>query len=349
MKTITVEAGKSYPIYIENNILSKAGDLIAAAPATKIAVISDSNVFPLYGETLTARLTAAGLTALTYVLEAGEAAKTTDTVMDIVRFFAENELTRSDIAVALGGGVTGDLTGFAAAIYLRGIDYVQIPTSLLAQVDASVGGKTAVNLPQGKNLCGAFHQPLMVLIDPTVLHTLPPRCFADGMAEAIKMGCIKSAALFQTLAHGEAADPIENIIFECVRLKAEVVARDEKEHGERALLNFGHTIGHAIERLHGYAVSHGEAVAAGMVMMTRASEQNGLTEPGTADRIAAVLRQYGLPVEDTHSLKDIIAAMRADKKRTGDTINLILLNKIGEGVLYPLAYDALPAFFGVAS
>ncbi len=349
MKSLTVHVGKGYSIYIENNILRNAGNNIrTVSKAKKVCLVSDTHVFSLYGEQLSACLSAAGFAVFPYVLEAGEVSKTMTTVMNLVAFMANNALTRNDLALAFGGGVVGDIAGFAAAIYLRGIDYVQLPTSLLAQVDASVGGKTAVDLPQGKNLCGAFHQPIMVLIDPTVLQTLPPRYFADGMAEVIKMGAIKSADLLEDVASGNAAEHIEDIIYGCVCLKAAVVERDEHEHGERALLNFGHTVGHAIEKLHNFrGISHGEAVGIGMVTVCRAAEQKGLTERGTADKIAAVLRQYGLPTEAEIGIENIIDAMRADKKRTGETVNLILLKAIGDGVIYPIANDAVKAFFGV--
>ena len=266
----------------------------------------------------------------------------------MVEFMAENGLTRSDLVVALGGGVCGDMAGFAASIYLRGIDFVQIPTSLLAQVDSSVGGKTAVDLPQGKNLCGAFHQPILVLIDPNTLDTLTPHFFSDGMAEVIKTGCIKSATLFEKTEKQDAREIIDDIIFECVSIKAGVVERDEKEHGERALLNFGHTAGHAIEKLHGFTtISHGEAVGIGMVMITKAGEENGITEKGTSARIENVLKKYSLMTEDSHSMQDIITCMNADKKRTADSINFVLLSKIGESFTQEIKNDDIPKFFGV--
>lgn len=351
MKSLTVHVGKGYPIYIENNILTNAGALIRTVTnAQKVCLVSDTTVFSLYGEPLLSVLTDAGFTVFPYVLEGGEAVKTPATALKLVTYMAENELTRNDLAVALGGGVVGDITGFAAAVYLRGIDYVQLPTSLLAQVDASVGGKTAVNLPQGKNLCGAFHQPVLVLIDPAVLQTLPPRHYADGMAEAIKMGAVMHKGLFEAIEAGNADGKMEDIIFDCVRLKAAVVERDEREQGERALLNFGHTLGHAIEKLHDFqTISHGEAVGIGMVMVCRAAERNGLTEPGTADRIVAVLRRYGLPTTHEINIETILKAMRNDKKRTGDTFRLVIIQSIGKGMVYSIADDAVKAFFGVVS
>ena len=252
------------------------------------------------------------------------------------------------MVVALGGGVCGDMAGFAAAAYLRGIDFVQIPTTLLAQVDSSVGGKTAVDLPQGKNLCGAFHQPSLVLIDALALETLPEHYFSDGMGEVIKYGCIKSASLFERLQRENAKDFIEDLIFECVDIKRQVVENDEKEHGERALLNFGHTCGHAIEKLWGFkTVSHGEAVGIGMAMIAQAGEEAGITEKGTCEKICSLLKKYNLKTEDTHSINEIIFAMNADKKRTGTGIKLAVISKIGESYVLPVEAEKIAGFFGV--
>ena len=349
MKKLRVNVGAGYDIFIEKGLLSSCGVYIKnVTDAKKVCVISDTNVFPIYGDKVCQSIEEQGFEVLTYVFEAGEASKTTSTVISMVEFLAQNELTRGDIVVALGGGVCGDMAGFAAAIYLRGIDFVQIPTSLLAQVDSSVGGKTAVDLPQGKNLCGSFHQPVLVIIDPDTLDTLTPHFFSDGMAEAIKTGCIKSAPLFDRIEKEDAKDFIEDMIFDCVSIKAGVVERDEKEHGERALLNFGHTAGHSIEKLHNFStISHGEAVGIGMVMITAAGEANGITAAGTSDRIAAVLKKYGLLTKDENSLSDIIENMNADKKRTSDSINFTLLHSIGDSFNQKIKYEEIPKFFGL--
>ena len=349
MKKLRVNVNAGYDILIDKGILASCGEYIkSVSRAKKVCVISDTNVFPLYGETVMKSLTSSGFEARSYVFQAGEESKTTETVIDIVEFLAGNGLTRNDLVVALGGGVTGDMAGFAAAIYLRGIDFVQLPTSLLAQVDSSVGGKTAVDLPQGKNLCGAFHQPSLVLIDALTLDTLSPHYFSDGLAEAIKTGCIKSRALFERIENENARDIIEDIIFECVKIKAAVVERDEKEHGERALLNFGHTAGHAIEKLHGFKdISHGEAVGIGMVLICRAGEKNSLTESGCAERIENVLKKYSLPVSDTNSLYDIVGAMNADKKRTKSAVKFVFIKNIGEGFINPVEYEKIPSLFGI--
>ena len=349
MKTLNVKLGKGYNIFIEKGLMSSCGKYIKeVSNAAKVCLISDTNVYKIYGNTVEEQLKSVGYDVYTYVFDAGEESKTTATVISMVEFMAEKELTRNDLVVALGGGVCGDMAGFAAAIYLRGIDFVQIPTSLLAQVDSSVGGKTAVDLPQGKNLCGAFHQPVLVLIDPNTLDTLTPHFFSDGMAEVIKTGCIKSASLFEKTEKQNAKDIIDDIIFECISIKAGVVERDEKEHGERALLNFGHTSGHAIEKLHNFTtISHGEAVGIGMVMITKAGEANGITEKGTCKRIANVLKKYNLMIEDSNTLQDIIACMNADKKRTADSINFVLLSKIGESFTQKIKNEDIPKFFGL--
>lgn len=336
-------------IYIENGLLSKVGELTKTVlKGKKIALISDTNVYPLYGENIKTQLENEGYKVFTYIFKAGEASKNTRELIKIVEFMAENELTREDGAVALGGGVCGDMVGFAASVFLRGIKFVQIPTSLLAQVDSSVGGKTAVDLPQGKNLCGAFHQPSLVIIDPDVLKTLSHHFFSDGMGEVIKYGCIKSASLFEKLESGDVKDNLTDIITECVSIKRQVVENDEKEHGERALLNFGHTCGHAIEKLWNFeTVSHGEAVAIGMVMITRAGENRGITEKGTTDRLIKVLEKNDLKISDTHTDEEIICAMNGDKKRTGTGIKFVMINKIGSSFINPIKYEDINKTFGI--
>jgi 3-dehydroquinate synthase len=349
MKKLTVNVGKGYDILIQKGLLDDFAQYVkAVSSAKKVCLISDTNVYPIYGEKVKNQLCNAGYEVFEHIFEAGEASKKPSTVIKMVEFMADKGLTRSDLVVALGGGVCGDMAGFAAAIYLRGIEFVQIPTSLLAQVDSSVGGKTAVDLPQGKNLCGAFHQPCLVLIDPNTLDTLSDHFFSDGMAEAIKTGCIKDEHLFNRIESENAKDFIEDMIYDCVSIKAGVVQRDEKEHGERALLNFGHTGGHAIERLHNFTtISHGEAVGIGMVLITKAGEENGITEKGTCQRIANVLKKYNLQTEDTHSLVDIISAMNSDKKRTATSINFTLLHSIGDSYNEKIKYEDIPKFFGV--
>ncbi|MBQ1507118.1 MAG: 3-dehydroquinate synthase, partial [Ruminococcus sp.] len=235
-----------------------------------------------------------------------------------------------------------------AATYLRGIVYIQVPTSLLAQVESSVGGKTGVDLPAGKNLVGAFHQPLAVLIDPDALATLPDKFVRDGMGEVIKYGCIKDSAFFEGLETENALDNIEDVIEICVSIKRDVVSRDEREAGERMLLNFGHTLGHSIEKLRGFSgITHGMAVAVGMVMIAQAGEKQGITEPGTADRIAALCRKYGLPTTESLSFKQIADSARSDKKTAGGAVNLVLLKKIGESFTQKVELENLEEFITI--
>lgn len=349
MKKLTVNVNDKYDILIEKGLLSMAGEFVSnVLKCKKIVLISDTNVFPIYGKDVKNSLIKQGYDVFEFVFKAGEASKKASTVIEMVEFMAENRLTREDGVVALGGGVCGDMAGFAAAIYLRGIKFVQIPTSLLSQVDSSVGGKTAVDLPQGKNLCGAFHQPSLVIIDPNVLDTLSDEFFADGMGEVIKAGCIKSEKLFERLENENPKDFIEDMIYECLDIKRQVVENDEKEHGERALLNFGHTCGHAIEKLWNFEhVTHGEAVGIGMVMISRVGEKLGITEDGTADKIINVLKKNNMKLSDSHSIEEIVDAMSADKKRTGTVMKFVMLKKIGDSFIYPVNNDDIAGIFGV--
>lgn len=349
MKKLTVNVSDAYEILIERGLIDKAGELTKSVlKANKLVLISDTNVYKIYGDRVKSSLESVGFDVYEYVFEAGEASKKASTVIGMVEFMAENGLTREDGVVALGGGVCGDMAGFAAAIFLRGVKFVQIPTSLLAQVDSSVGGKTAVDLPQGKNLCGAFHQPALVIIDPDVLDTLSEHFFNDGMGEVIKYGCIKSQSLFERLEKENPKDFIEDIIFECVDIKRQVVENDEKEHGERALLNFGHTCGHAIEKLWSFeTVSHGEAVGIGMVMITQVSEKMGITKSGCADRIVNVLKKNNMKTTDAHSINEIVDAMSADKKRTGSGIKFAMIKDIGDSFINPISNDDISKVFGV--
>lgn len=344
---LTVNTSKRYTIRIERGALDQLGAYCASlfAPGKKAVVITDTHVAPLYLERISTSLRNAGFDVTSCAFPAGEPSKRLSTIEGIYGHMAQAHITRSDFAVALGGGVTGDMAGFAAASYLRGIPFVQVPTTLLSQVDSSVGGKTGVDLPQGKNLVGAFWQPSFVLIDPDTLNTLSPHFFADGMGEVIKYGCIKSRALFDLLIETEDIPSVmEDVIYRCVDIKRDVVERDEFDTGERALLNFGHTFGHALEKLHQYqGLSHGAAVGIGMVMMARLGEKAGFTAPGTADKIAAALEKYHLPVHSDLPLSQIVEATASDKKSTGSSINLVLLKDIGESFVHKVARSDLAA------
>lgn len=349
MKTIIINASKKYNVYIGADILDSLGEKINELPAKKykkVAVISDSNVFPLYGKTAIDSLKKSGYQTFNYVFEAGESAKSFKNLEAIISWLCENSFTRSDLIVALGGGVCGDLSGFVSSIFLRGIDYVQVPTTFLAAIDSSVGGKTAVNIPEGKNLVGSFWQPSLVLCDTNTLKTLPYEVFTDGVAEAIKYGCIWDKELFDTLSNDEwTKNNISAVIARCVEIKADVVAEDELDTGIRQILNFGHTLGHAIEKLSQLKISHGHAVGIGMYLMTVASEKNGLTEKGASDKIKNALNAYSLPYAVDYSLEDLSHACVGDKKSSADNINIITIKNIGSYEINSVKIDSLYAFF----
>ncbi|MDD6645644.1 MAG: 3-dehydroquinate synthase [Oscillospiraceae bacterium] len=335
MKKLKVNTGRKYDIIIDRGIIDKCGEYIKKVISpTRVTVVTDSNVHALYSQNVIASLKQSGFIVSEFVFKAGEASKNFRTIEAIYSHLADNNITRKDIILALGGGVTGDMAGFAAATYLRGIEFVQIPTSLLAQVDSSVGGKTGYDIKQGKNLVGAFWQPSLVLIDPNTLSTLPERYVHDGMAEVIKYGCIKSLGLFRLLKKGMDELDIENIIYRCVSIKRDIVQRDETEAGERKLLNFGHTIGHALEKIYDYkGLSHGEAVAIGMVMITNASEKEGFTPKGTTQKIIDLCKLYHLPIHDDSSMRDIAFASQSDKKSFGSGIDIVVLKAIGDATV----------------
>ncbi len=351
MSIIRVNLGaKSYNIEIDAGLLDTAGEKIRSiSKAQRAAVISDSNVDALYGERLQAALAGSGFKVTRIVFPAGEKSKCLAELSKIYDRLAEAGITRSDLVVAFGGGVTGDLGGFAAATFLRGVDYVQIPTSLLAQIDSSVGGKVAVDLPAGKNLVGNFYQPKLVLIDTMLLKTLPVRFLHDGLAEAIKYGCIRDRALFEKIAamrdDDELLENIGGIVEGCCAIKAEIVEHDEFDTGERMVLNFGHTIGHAVEKCSNYeSFTHGEAVGIGMLLLTRQTERLGLTEHGTAAVIYDVLKKYNLPVDADYGNEELLKAAGMDKKKSGSSITLVILKNIGTSFLQKTNWQDLPEY-----
>lgn len=330
----------SYPIYIQNNLLDHAADYIADIfSGERICIVSDDNVAPLYAEKIMSPLQQRGFSCALLTLPSGERTKNFSSLETIYAELLRHGITRSDLLIALGGGVIGDLAGFAAATFLRGIPFVQIPTSLLAQVDSSVGGKVAVDLKEGKNLAGAFYQPRLVLIDPTVLSSLPARYMHDGMGEVIKYGCILSADLFAQLEHIDSyeslAPHMTDIIYQCVDCKRRIVEIDPTDKKERMLLNFGHTLAHGIETYENFAgMSHGEAVACGMYMITLLSEKQGLTQPGTSKRLADLLSKYSLPRTTEISIDELLPIMQRDKKNMDGKLNLILIKEIGQSFIY---------------
>ncbi len=343
IRTIPVGVTPAYEVSIGQGLLQKSGQrLKPLLGECRVAVITDSTVAPLYLETVLQSLQQAGFATCSHIFPAGEGHKTLSTLSDLLEFLASQHLTRTDCVAALGGGVTGDMAGFAAAVYLRGIRCVQLPTTLLAAVDSSVGGKTAVDLTAGKNLAGAFSQPAAVLCDTDCLKSLPADVFADGAAEAIKTGVLCDETLFALFEDGTlTADPGE-VIARCIAYKAGVVERDEKELGERKLLNLGHTVGHAIEKCSGFTIPHGHAVAAGLAIMARSAEALGWTEEPLAGRIAACLAKNGLPTGTDYTAEALAQAALSDKKRAGDTITVVVPRRIGECELKKLPVRELP-------
>lgn len=345
MKKIKVRASKEYEIIIDNGILDSVGEYCLAALGSprRALVLTDDNVAPLYLDRVRGSLEGSGFVTDPFVIPSGEGSKNTENLVSLLEFMAERRYTRSDIIVALGGGVVGDLGGFCAAVYLRGISFVQIPTTLLAATDSSVGGKTAVDLAAGKNLMGAFWQPSLVLCDPQTLDTLAPEVFADGMAEVIKYGVINDREFFDSLKN-PIREQIEDIIAACVTNKARIVEGDEFDRGQRQLLNLGHTIGHAIEICSDFAISHGRAVAMGTVIAARGAVSLGLCPESDLLEIIEVIRSAGLPVECPFSADELYAVATADKKRMGERITLVLPYGIGDSRLYGIGVSELRGF-----
>ena len=342
MKTIRVGASKTYDVKIGGALLGSLGrEAAALSKGRTVCVVSDDTVFGLYGPAACQSLEDAGFQVHTWVFPHGEQSKCGESFLALLGFLASRGLTRSDLLVALGGGVTGDLTGFAAACYLRGVQYIQVPTSLLAMVDSSVGGKTAVDLPQGKNLCGAFWQPALVLCDVDLLATLPEEIFRDGCAEVIKYGVLGSRSLFEQLKAAHVREQAEDVVAQCIEMKRRVVEDDEFDTGSRQLLNLGHTLGHAVERNSGFTLSHGQCVAIGMAMMARAAEQKGFCSEETRDEIVALLEQYGLPTATDQSPEEICCAALGDKKRRGGELTLVVSEEIGQCKLHKIPVEEL--------
>jgi len=322
MRTVNVKASTQYDVLIGAGLLRDAGWWIKSAAGGDLAVVvTDDIVAKLYLSRTVASLTGAGYKTVVFEIPNGEASKTAQNYIKLLDFMAEAGVTRSDVVVALGGGVVGDLAGFAAATYMRGIPYAQIPTTLLAAVDSSVGGKTAIDLDAGKNLAGAFYQPKIVICDYDLFKTLPERVFADGCAEVAKYAMIADGDLFNML--GEPQLDLEEIITRCVTIKRDVVCEDEFDTGARNLLNFGHTVGHAVEKLSDFAISHGEAVAIGMVVETRAAVFAGLCGSERLETLLQTLKKCGLPTKSPYGAAELADAALSDKKRRGGVITLI--------------------------
>ncbi len=345
MRTVTIAASKKYDIHIGPGLLSTLGlETKKLGKAEKVCIVSDSHVYPLYGKPAEESLKSAGFSVVSYVFPAGEESKNGLTFLDLLNFLAQNTLTRSDLIVALGGGVVGDLAGFAAASFLRGIRFIQVPTTLLAAVDSSVGGKTAIDLPAGKNLAGAFCQPSLVICDTDVLRSLPSEVFRDGCAEVIKYGVLYDPQLF---AHLEEKGPDfdrEAVIQRCVELKRDVVMEDEFDTGARMKLNLGHTIGHGVEAMSQFGLSHGKSVAIGMAIVARSAVKNGLCDVKACEILLRVLEKFGLPTTTAYAAGDLYRYTLSDKKRSGGTVNLIVPKDIGDCTIIPISVENLLPF-----
>lgn len=331
MRKVKVRASSSYEIIIGESLLDSLGEYARAAVGDcRFCIVTDERVDPLYSSRAADALARCGYESKKFVIGEGESSKNAQNLIALLEFMASEKFTRKDCVIALGGGVVGDLAGFAASIYLRGVRFIQIPTTLLAAVDSSVGGKTAIDIASGKNLVGSFHQPSLVLCDVRTLDTLPPEIFADGCAEVVKYAIINDREMFGRLEEGGIKKDIERVIADCVAHKADIVARDEFDRGERQLLNLGHTVGHAIEACSAYSVSHGSAVAIGTSILIRASAALGLCPESDAERVLALFSSLGLPTRSAFSASELAAAASTDKKRAGESLNLVMPYAIGD-------------------
>ncbi|WP_315166613.1 3-dehydroquinate synthase [Metaclostridioides mangenotii] len=335
----------TYCIRIENNSFDSIGKKIKKVHQCKKAVIiTDENVNNYYTGRLESSLLENDFDVDSIVIKPGEMSKSLDSLPKIYNRLIDFEVTRNDLLIALGGGVVGDICGFVASSFLRGIPFIQIPTSLLAQVDSSVGGKVGINLERGKNLVGSFYHPKAVFVDPLVLNTLPDKYFKDGMAEIIKYGCIKDKDFFYKLKSlktiNDITDNIDDIIYRCCSIKKEMVESDERDLNERMILNFGHTLGHAVEKYYNFEkYTHGEAVAIGMYNIALIGERKGLTKDGTSDEIKDILLEQGLAYKLDVSLKSLMEFIKNDKKNIGSTLKVVLLKEIGESYIYYTTLD----------
>ena len=331
MRTVNIDLRDGYTVYIEQGLIDKCGDYIEKICTGRRAVIvSDSNVAPLYAQRIADSLKCRGFETGLFTIPAGEESKTPDNLVNCADFCAQSELTRSDVIVALGGGVITDMAGLCGALYQRGIAVCQIPTSLLAMVDSSVGGKTAVNLSRGKNMFGAFYQPSLVLCDSTVLSTLPDCEFANGMAEVVKYAVLRDGRIRKIIDSDNIEDTLDELIEECVKIKKEYVCEDEYDTGKRQFLNLGHTIGHAIERRSNFSIPHGSAVSAGMCIVARACSKLSFCSEDTAKYIENLCRKYNLPTDVQMNEDELFAASLSDKKRMGDKVTMVLIREIGD-------------------
>lgn len=342
MTSLRIEASRSYDVRIEKGLFDNVGELVrSVSVGSKVCIVSDDIVFALYGERAIRSLESAGFEVFKFVFEHGEGSKCIRVYTELLEYLLCHRLTRSDMLVALGGGVVGDLTGFAAATYQRGIRFVQVPTTLLAMVDSSVGGKTAVNLENGKNQVGAFYQPSLVVCDPDILSTLPEEEFLCGCAEVIKYAVFGDREFFEQLENIPAKEQLENIITRCIEMKRDVVAADEFDNGARMILNLGHTVGHTVEALSGFTVLHGQGVAIGMSVICRSAKSMGMLSDDDCKRIINLIAKYGLPTQTQYSLEDIYGCALSDKKVSDKYITIVVPDRIGSAKLVKLPKEEL--------
>lgn len=343
MQRIHVNTSNPYDILIGSSMLEDCGVFVKeVTKASKIALVTDDIVDSLYSKKVMDSLEKSGFNVIKFVFPNGEASKCFKTLNNLYDFLAINEITRSDCLIALGGGVVGDLTGYASATFLRGIDFIQIPTTLLAQVDSSIGGKTAIDIPAGKNLVGAFKQPLAVICDISTLSSLKPEFFSDGMGEVVKYAMIRSHELFDILFEKDIKDNLEDVICRCIDIKRQIVENDEFDKGERMLLNFGHTFGHAIEKIQNFTgLSHGSAVSAGMCIITELAIKQGLCNDDTYTKLKDCLKKYNLPISVDIPYEELAKHCINDKKRDADNINLVISTEIGKSELRKVPINSL--------
>lgn len=354
MKVIDVKASIEYKVTIGSGVINETGRIVkeVAKGITKALLVSDTTVAPLYADKVKAAIEEEGIEVYEYTFEAGEQSKNIDTITAMWGTMAKAGFTRTDAIVSVGGGVAGDMSGFAAATFLRGIKVIQVPTSLLAMVDACVGGKTGIDLKEGKNLVGAFHQPSAVIEDTDCLATLSDEIFSEGMAEVTKYAFIMDLPLYDLLMENSSrgieirndAELMEKIVSMCVADKAYVIEVDECDNGLRQTLNYGHTIGHVIERNSNFQLAHGVCVAKGMGIITDAAVAAGRMSQDEAYKIKELIKAYGLPVEDSITPEDAVSGALNDKKKRGNTISLIVVDKIGEAQIVKMTPDELLTF-----
>lgn len=346
MRKIFVNTDNPYEIIVHKGIFEYCDEIIANFfDLRNTVIVTDETVYKIYGKIFEDKLLKKGFKVGVFVLKDGEQSKNLNNLSLLYDFLSESEITRDDFIIALGGGVVGDLAGFAAASFLRGISFIQIPTTLVAQVDSSVGGKTAVNIKSGKNLVGAFHQPSLVICDPNLLSTLGSRVFCDGMGEVIKYAVAFLESLFLKLSQTDINDILEEVICDCINCKKNIVEKDECDLKTRMKLNFGHTVGHAIEKYNNYTqITHGQAISIGMVYIMQQGEKLGITKKKETEKLKKLLEKFNLPISTCIAWTDIFVNSLGDKKRRGNNITIVTVSEIGKSRLLTLSLDEYKNF-----